>query len=189
MTIPALGPRPARTRGPLWFPGRTRVYGPGAYAIGEAGSGNPSRRDGVGEVGTDKRSGLPHLTPTLSAPDGGGEGDYAAGLAEAEYEALLRADFAAFAQRAFHTLYPQSQFQMHWHVHVITARLAAVRAGHLPRLLLNLPPRHLKSLLASVAFPAWSLGHETGAEIVCVSYAQELADKWSCDSCRIVASP
>jgi predicted phage terminase large subunit-like protein len=43
--------------------------------------------------------------------------------------------------------------------------------------------------LASVAFPAWMLGHEPCAEILCVSYAQELADKWSRDCRRIVASP
>ena len=83
-----------------------------------------------------------------------------AGLAEAEYDALLRVDFAAFAERAFHTLYPSGQFQTNWHVTVIAARLAAVRTGRLRRLLINLPPRHLKSLLASVAFPAWVLGHE-----------------------------
>jgi hypothetical protein len=139
-------------------------------------------------VGADNRSGIPHLTPALSAP-GGGEGGHAAGLCEAEYDALLRADFAAFAQRAFHTLYPQSQFQMNWHAAVIAARLAAVRAGGLRRLLINLPPRHLKSLLASVAFPAWLLGHQPAAEIVCVSYAQDLADKWSRDCSRIVSSP
>jgi hypothetical protein len=112
-----------------------------------------------------------------------------AGLAEAEYDALLRADFAAFAQRAFHTLYPRGQFQMNWHLSVIAVRLDAVRAGRLRRLLINLPPRHLKSLLASVAFPAWLLGHEPTAEIVCVSYAQDLADKWSRDCRRIVLSP
>ncbi len=109
-------------------------------------------------------------------------------LGGAEYEALLRGDFAAFAQRAFHELYPQGQFQTNWHLQVIAARLAAVRLGHIRRLLINLPPRHLKSLLASVAFPAWMLGHEPSAEILCVSYAQDLADKWSRDCRRIVAS-
>jgi hypothetical protein len=38
-------------------------------------------------------------------------------------------------------------------------------------------PRHLKSLLASVAFPAWCLGHDPSTQILCVSYAQDLADK------------
>jgi predicted phage terminase large subunit-like protein len=110
-------------------------------------------------------------------------------LAGAEYEALLRGDFAAFAQRAFHELYPRSRFQMNWHLQVIAARLAAVRDGQIRRLLINLPPRHLKSLLASVVFPAWMLGHEPSAEILCVSYAQDLADKWSRECRHIVASP
>src|SRR2546429_5582907 len=45
------------------------------------------------------------------------------------------------------------------------------------RLIINLPPRHLKSLIASIAFPAWCLGHDPSAQILCVSYAQDLADK------------
>jgi hypothetical protein len=51
-----------------------------------------------------------------------------------------------------------------------------------------MPPRYLKSLLASVAFPAWCLGHDPAAQILCVSYAQELADKLSRDCRRILAS-
>ena len=70
----------------------------------------------------------------------------------------------------------------------IVAKLAAVREGHIRRLIVNLPPRHLKSHLASIAFPAWCLGHDPSAEILCVSYAQDLADKPSRDCRRIVAS-
>src|SRR5271170_666180 len=111
------------------------------------------------------------------------------GFADAHYDALLRRDFAGFAQRAFHLLYPRTEFQMNWHIRVIAARLAAVRDGHIRRLAVNLPPRHLKSLLASIAFPAWILGHEPSAQILCVSYAQDLADKWSRDCRHIVLSP
>jgi predicted phage terminase large subunit-like protein len=105
------------------------------------------------------------------------------------YGAMLRLDFAAFAERAFRELYSRSRFLMNWHLSVVAARLEAVRQGRIRRLAINLPPRHLKSLLASVAFPAWVLGHEPGAEILCVSYGQDLADKWSRDCRRIVASP
>src|SRR6516165_10224237 len=106
----------------------------------------------------------------------------------AEYDALLRGDLAAFAHLAFRTLYPRTPFLMNWHIEVIASRLAAVRDGRIRRLVINLPPRHLKSLLASVAFPAWVLGHDPSAEILCVSYAQDLAAKWSRDCRRIVAS-
>jgi hypothetical protein len=49
---------------------------------------------------------------------------------------------------------------------------AALRAGKIRRLIINLPPRHLKSLMASIAFPAWCLGPDPSAQILCVSYAQ-----------------
>jgi hypothetical protein len=45
-----------------------------------------------------------------------------------------------------------------------------VRQGKIRRLIINLPPRHLKSLMASIAFPAWCLGHDPSAQILCVSY-------------------
>jgi predicted phage terminase large subunit-like protein len=106
----------------------------------------------------------------------------------AEYKALLRADFASFAQHCFHELNPRTPFAPGWHHDVIAARLAAVHQGHIRRLIINLPPRHLKSHLASIAFPAWCLGHDPGMQILCVSYAQDLADKLSRDCRRIAAS-
>jgi hypothetical protein len=57
-----------------------------------------------------------------------------------------------------------------------STKLAAVREGNIRRLIINLPPRHLKSLLASIAFPAWCLGHDPSAQILSVSYGQDLAD-------------
>ena len=104
------------------------------------------------------------------------------------YDTLLRRDFVSFAQRCFRELSPRTQFMMNWHIEIIAAKLMAVRAGQIRRLIINMPPRYLKSLLASVAFPAWCLGHDPAAQILCVSYAQELADKLSRDCRRILAS-
>ena len=104
------------------------------------------------------------------------------------YDTLLRLDFVSFAQRCFRELSPRSQFAMNWHIEIIAAKLMALRKGYIRRLIINMPPRHLKSLLASVAFPAWCLGHDPATQILCVSYAQELADKLSRDCRRIVAS-
>jgi len=106
----------------------------------------------------------------------------------ARYEALLRADFAGFAHRAFCELNPRGGFAMNWHVEAITAKLSALRAGRISRLIINMPPRHLKSHLASVAFPAWCLGHDPSTQILCVSYAQDPADKLSRDCRRIMTS-
>ena len=74
---------------------------------------------------------------------------------------------------------------MNWHIEIIAAKLMAVRAGKIRRLIINMPPRYLKSLLASVAFPAWCLGHEPGLQILCAGYAQDLADELSRD-CRLI---
>ena len=102
-----------------------------------------------------------------------------------EYRALLRQDFCTFVQRCFRQLNPQTQFLMNWHIEVLAAKLEACRQGKISRLIINIPPRHLKSICASVAFPAWVLGHDPAAPIMCVSYAQDLADKLARD-CRSV---
>ena len=56
------------------------------------------------------------------------------GLTRAEYQALLRRDFAGFAHRAFYELNARADFAVNWHVEVVAAKLAAVRAGHVRRL-------------------------------------------------------
>jgi hypothetical protein len=71
-----------------------------------------------------------------------------------EYKALLRADFASFAAHCFRELNPRTPLAPSWHHEFIAAKLAAVREGRLRRLIINVPPRHLKSHFASVAFPA-----------------------------------
>jgi hypothetical protein len=54
-------------------------------------------------------------------------------LTPAEYEVLLRHDFATFAMRCFHDLNPQTELAMNWHLRVIAAKLTAVREGKIRR--------------------------------------------------------
>src|SRR5882757_4330241 len=110
-------------------------------------------------------------------------------LTQAQYEFLLRHDLASFAGRCFQDLNPQTCLATNWHLELIAAKLTAVRENRIRRLIINLPPRHLKSLLASIAFPAWCLGLDPSAQILCVSYAQELADKLARDCRGIMMSP
>ena len=60
-------------------------------------------------------------------------------LTPAEYEVLLRHDFATFAMRCFHDLNPQTRLAMNWHLRVIAAKLTAVREGKIRRLIINMP--------------------------------------------------
>jgi len=103
-------------------------------------------------------------------------------------DALLRTDFLTFAQKSFGTLHPRSQFQSNWHIDAIAHRLERARTGLEKRLIINVPPRSLKSILASVALPAFILGHDPEARLICVSYAHPLATKLSRDFRRVVDS-
>ena len=103
-------------------------------------------------------------------------------------DALLRTNFAAFAQKVFHTLHPRAKFYANWHIDAIAHRLEQARRGIERRLIINVPPRSLKSILASVALPAFILGHNPGERLICVSYAQPLAAKLSRDFRRILDS-
>lgn len=80
---------------------------------------------------------------------------------------------------------PGSTYVYGAHLDLIADRLDRVRRGELRRLIINIPPRNLKSISASVALPAFILGHDPTKQIICASYAQDLADKHASD-CRAV---
>ena len=82
-----------------------------------------------------------------------------------EYAAILRQDLCSFIGRCFLELNRQTRLLMNWHVEVMAAKLEECRQGKIRRLIINIPPRHLKSLCASVALPAWLLGHDPAAQI------------------------
>jgi predicted phage terminase large subunit-like protein len=104
-----------------------------------------------------------------------------------EYQALCRQDFYTFMHRAFGELNPKVQFSHNWHNELIAAKLEACRLGKITRLIINVPPRSLKSHAAAVCFPAFLLGHNPSAQIICASYGQDLASKHSLD-CRTLIS-
>ncbi len=107
----------------------------------------------------------------------------------AELAALLRNDFMAFTEACFRQLNPHTPFLHSWHLDLLADRLNACRRGEIQRLILNVPPRSLKSMLASVALPAFWLGHHPSAQILCASYGQDLAAKHALDCRQVMASP
>lgn len=74
------------------------------------------------------------------------------------------------------------------YLQVLMARLEDCRAGRIRRLIINLPPRGLKSVLATVAFPARLLGHRPDAHLICVSHGKDLAEKLARDCRRLMGS-
>jgi predicted phage terminase large subunit-like protein len=104
-------------------------------------------------------------------------------MSAAEYQVFVRNDPYTFMHRAFRELNPRSSFFHNWHNELIASKLEACRRGDITRLIVNVPPRSLKSHAAAVAFPALVLGHNPSAQIICASYGQDLANKLSLD-CR-----
>jgi predicted phage terminase large subunit-like protein len=105
------------------------------------------------------------------------------------YSEILRRDFCAFVHRSFLELNGQTAFLPNWHLEVLAEKLEEVRYGRCRRLIINIPPRHLKSHTATIAFPAWVLGHDPSKQILVVCYAQDLSDKLARDSRALIASP
>ena len=106
----------------------------------------------------------------------------------AQFDALLRNDFGFFVRRCFLELWPNTEMKWNWHLDLIVSRLEAVRRGECRRLIINMPPRGAKSLCASIAFPAFILGHDPTAQIIAASYAQDLSDKLSRDTRTIMSA-
>jgi predicted phage terminase large subunit-like protein len=109
-------------------------------------------------------------------------------IAPEEYPLILRSDLPSFIHRAFIELNPQTPYVYNGHIGVIARKLELVRKGEIRRLIINLPPRQLKSHCSSIAFPAWLLGHDPSAQIICASYGQDLADKLARDCRTVMAS-
>ncbi len=105
------------------------------------------------------------------------------------YAEVLRGDFNAFVHRSFAELHGKSAFLSNWHLEVLAAKLEDVRHGRCRRLIINIPPRHLKSHMTTIAFPAWLLGHDPSKRILTVCYAQDLSDKFARDSRTLMNSP
>ncbi len=90
---------------------------------------------------------------------------------------LCRHDFTVFLERAFPEVHGGANISWNWHLDAIAYQLNRVQKGELLRLLVNLPPRNLKSFAISVAWIAWMLGQDPSLKFICVSYSSELAGK------------
>jgi hypothetical protein len=102
---------------------------------------------------------------------------------------ILKNDLTSFIERSFYELHPGHQLDLAPHIEVVATKLEMVRRGKIKRLIINMPPRHLKSHCVSVAFIAWWLGHEPSKHVICASYGQDLADDQAAACRRLMRSP
>ena len=95
----------------------------------------------------------------------------------------------AYVEQAWPILEPDRRFLSNWHIDLLTEYLEAVTAGEITRLLVNLPPRYMKSLLISVLWPTWEWIQRPGSRWLFVSYNDALATKHSLDRRTVLQSP
>lgn len=100
-------------------------------------------------------------------------------------DACIATDFSSFIRQSFQMLNPALSFLPNWHIDLLAEYLEACRKGEISRLLINMPPRALKSVCVSVAWPAWVLAQQPDKRIMTASYAQSLSEKHAVD-CRIL---
>jgi predicted phage terminase large subunit-like protein len=105
------------------------------------------------------------------------------------FQAILATDFRRFVEYVFGLLRPGTPFKPNWHIDAMAYKASQVATGEVKRLIIAVPPRHLKSIIASVALPAWYLGHNPSERVVCVSYSAELAKTHANDFRRVVTDP
>ncbi|MEW9922515.1 phage terminase large subunit [Marimonas sp. MJW-29] len=103
--------------------------------------------------------------------------------------AVLRRDLSSFIQRAFVTVDPGARYRHGWHVDAIAWQLQRIASGDIRRLIITMPPRSMKSIAASVAFPAYLLGQDPSQQIVAVSYSDILAEKLALDCLKVIEAP
>ncbi|MBO0733546.1 MAG: hypothetical protein J2P49_04360 [Methylocapsa sp.] len=89
--------------------------------------------------------------------------------------ALLRSDLRFFLWKSFQTILPGTPYLPNWHIDAIVHQLMRVHAWEISRLLINQPPRSLKSISVSVAYVAWILGHDPARRVMAVSYSSDFA--------------
>jgi predicted phage terminase large subunit-like protein len=101
-----------------------------------------------------------------------------------DIDAVYRNSFGAFVYRAFEILNLRRKLDYNWHIDAICYRLEQMVDGQSDkRLVINLPPRTLKTLIVSICLVAWLLGRDPTLRIICASYAEDLSNKLSRD-CR-----
>ena len=103
--------------------------------------------------------------------------------------AFLNQNLYFFVRKAFEIIHPNAEFIPAWHVEAMCWQLQQVADGKVRRLLITIPPRHLKSICASVAFVAWVLGRDPGKKVMVASYGQNLAVRHARDFRTLIESP
>jgi len=111
-------------------------------------------------------------------------------LPAVQAELMRRAETSlqTFVKAAWHVLEPATDFCPGWHLDAICEHLTAVSSGEIRNLLINIPPRHMKSLAVSVFWPVWEWIANPHRRWLFASYAMSLSVRDSVRCRRLIES-
>src|SRR5580765_5825139 len=95
----------------------------------------------------------------------------------------LKSSLRYFFKESWQVYETSTPLAMSWHHDAVCDHLQAVVDGHIHKLCISIPPRHSKSSIISVAFPAWAWIRNPSIRFLCASYAMSLAARDS-QRCR-----
>jgi len=84
-----------------------------------------------------------------------------------------------FFVHSWHVLEPHNPLDSNWHLGLIAEHLEAVKDRQIPKLVINIPTRYLKSMLCTIAFPAWTWITDPGHKFIFSSYSHTLSSQLS----------
>ncbi|MDD4450459.1 MAG: hypothetical protein PHS76_07115 [Sphaerochaeta sp.] len=94
-----------------------------------------------------------------------------------------------FIKQAWPVIEPGTQYIDSWHIHLIGEYLQAVNEGQIKRLIINVPPRYMKSIEVTVCYPVWTWINAPEKRFIKVSYSDNLSRKHNVLSRDIIRSP
>jgi len=90
---------------------------------------------------------------------------------------LIRTDYSSFVRKAFRHAHDNAKLGHHSYVDLVCHELGKLVEGETRRLIINMPPRHLKTFLGAKCLAAWMLGREPSTHVLIVTYSEVLASE------------
>lgn len=101
----------------------------------------------------------------------------------------MRNDLRKFVRDAWHVVEPGKEFKSGWHIDAICDHLTYVSLGDIDDLVINIPPRHSKSTVVAVMWPAWEWIWQPSTQWLFATYASSLTIRDSVKCRRLIQSP
>lgn len=104
-----------------------------------------------------------------------------------EYAAILAEDRQAFLEETFGQI-GNGAYAHNWHIDAINDYMQAIEDDEIDRLIINMPPRSMKSIAVSIAWPAWLLGHNPRRQIIVASHSARIGKELSTKTASVMQS-